>query len=99
MADFDSLRFAQDLKGVEFPSEQAERLTSLIRDYILADAVKTNDLANTEKRLDEKINRLEERITSTLTSELKQLEQKMTIRLGTMIAAAIAIVVAAQKLV
>jgi tetrahydromethanopterin S-methyltransferase subunit G len=49
---------------------------------------------NTESRLDERVDRVEERIKS----ELSQLEQRMTIKLGSMLVIAVGVIVAAQKL-
>jgi hypothetical protein len=56
--------------------------------------VRKEDLSNTESRLNEKVDRIEERIKS----ELRQLEQRMTIKLGSMLVGAVGVVVAAQKL-
>lgn len=95
MTYFDSLGFAQELKKVDFPSDQAEVLASLIRDHVVGNTVRKEDLTNTENRLNEKVDRAEERITS----ELRQLEQRMTIKLGAMMAGAVAIIVAIQKMV
>ncbi|NJO54564.1 MAG: hypothetical protein HC829_06740 [Bacteroidales bacterium] len=95
MSLFDSLGFAQELKKVNVPGDQAETLAALIRDHVVGNTVKKENLADTENRLNEKIDRVEERITS----ELRQVEQRMTIKLGAMMAAAVAIIVAAQKLV
>lgn len=91
---FDSLGFAQALRKVAFSPEQAETFASLVRDHVVGNTVRKDDLMEAESRLNDKIDRVQERITS----ELKQLEQRMTIRLGTMIAGAVAIIVAVQKL-
>ncbi len=94
MTYFDSLGFAQELKNVNVPPEQAEVLASLIRDHVVGNTVRKEDLSNSENRLTEKVDRVEERITS----ELRQLEQKMTIKLGSMLVVAVGIIVATQKL-
>lgn len=53
----------------------------------------SDDLTDAESRLNEKIDRMQERIVS----ELKQLEQRMTIKLGSMLVVAIGVVAAVQK--
>jgi hypothetical protein len=90
---FDSLGFAQELRKVAFSSEQAETFASLIRDHVVGNTVRKDDLADAESRLNEKIDRVQERITS----ELKQLEQRMTIKLGSMLVVAIGVIAAVQK--
>ena len=94
MNAFDSLSFKQELTKVGFPSDQAEALAALTRDHVLGNAATKDDLLNVEKRLDQKIDRTEER----LKSEIRQLEQRMTIKLGSMIVVAIALIVTAQQL-
>jgi len=94
MTYFDSLGFAQELKKVNVPPDQAEVLASLIRDHVVGNTVRKEDLLNTESRLDERVDRVEERIKS----ELSQLEQRMTIKLGSMLVIAVGVIVAAQKL-
>ena len=94
MTYFDSLGFAQELTKVDFPPQQAEMLASLIRDHVVGNTARKEDLLNTENRLIEKVDRVEERITS----ELRQLEQKITIKLGSMLAIAVGVLVAVQKL-
>lgn len=94
MTAFDSLTFAQELEKVRVPTDQAQRLASLIRDGVMASVVTKDDLGHTEQRLDGRIDRLEER----LKAELAQLEQRMTIRLGTMLVVTAGLIVTAQKL-
>jgi len=94
MTYFDSLGFAQELKKVDVPADQAEVFASLIRDHVIGNTVRKEDLANTETRLNDKADRIEERIKS----ELRQLEQRMTIKLGSMLVVAVGVIVAAQKL-
>lgn len=94
MMAFDSLTFAQELEKVGVPTDQAQLLASLIRDQVLASVVTKVDLAHTEQRLDERIDRLEER----LKAEMAQLEQRMTIKLGAMVVVAVGLIVTAQKL-
>jgi uncharacterized protein (DUF3084 family) len=105
MTYFDSLGFAQELKKVDFRPDQAEVLASLIRDHVLGNTAKKEDLANTESRFNGKIENTEhrlnehiDRVEERITSELKQLEQRMTIKLGSMMVVAVGVVVAAQKL-
>jgi hypothetical protein len=80
---FDTLRYAQRLQQVGVAREQAETHAELARDMVIADLATKADLAAAVRELQ---------------AEMKVLEQRMTIKLGAMIAAAVAIVVAAQKL-
>ena len=50
MTYFDSLGFAQELKKVDFPADQAEVLASLIRDHVVGNTVRKEDMSNTETR-------------------------------------------------
>ncbi len=100
MSVFDSLTFAEELENVQLPPEQARALASLIRDGVVSNAVTKDDLLNVEKRLDEKIDRVEERLKSEIAlsrSEMKQLEHRMTVTLGSMVAAAVVLIVTAQQ--
>ena len=80
---FDTLRYAQRLQQVGVAREQAETHAELARDMVIADLATKADLAAAVRELQ---------------AEMKVLEQRMTIKLGAMIAAAVAIIVAAQKL-
>jgi hypothetical protein len=84
---FDSLRYAQRLQQVGVSREQAEAHAELARDMVIADVATKADLAAAVRDL-----------KAELQAEIKLLEQRMTIKLGAMIAAAVAIIVAAQKL-
>jgi tetrahydromethanopterin S-methyltransferase subunit G len=94
MSAFDSLSFKQELTKVGFPADQAEVMAALTRDHVLGNAATKDDLLHVERRLDEKIDRVEER----LKSEIKQLDQRMTIKLGSMLVVAVGLIITAQKL-
>lgn len=55
MMAFDSLTFAQELEKVRVPTDQAQRLASLIRDGVLGSVVTKEALAHTEQRPRESI--------------------------------------------
>jgi hypothetical protein len=90
---FDSLGFAQALKNVAFSSDQAEVFATLIKEHVVGNTARKKDVTDAESRLNEKIDRAEERIRS----ELKQLEHRMTIKLGSMLVVAVGVVAAVQK--
>ena len=112
MSGFDSLGYAQKLRAVGMPPEQAETEAALIRDEVLAHAATKGDVIDLEERLevkferlDGKIDRAEERsnaridaLDQRLTGRIDQLELRMTVRLGGMLVVAVGFVVAAQKL-
>jgi hypothetical protein len=100
MSAFDGLTFKQGLTKVGFPDDQAEALSALIRDHVVGNAATKDDLLGAEQRLNEKIERVQERLKAEMTllrSEMKQSEQRMTIRLGSMVAAAVVLIVAAEQ--
>lgn len=94
MSGFDSLGYAQKLRAVGVPSEQAETEAALIRDEVVSLAATKADLLGAEQRLDTKIDRVEER----LKSEIKLLDQSMTIKLSAATIVAIGAITALQKL-
>lgn len=94
MSGFDSLGYAQKLRAVGVPSEQAETEAALIRDQVLSLAATKGDLLSVEQRLDVKIDRVEER----LKADIKLLDQSMTIKLTAATVVAIGAITALQKL-
>ena len=92
MCAFDGLTFKQGLTKVGYPDDQAEALSALIRDHVVGNAATKEDLLHTEQRLNEKIDRIEER----LRAEINTLGQKMTIQLGSMSIAGVVIILTAM---
>jgi hypothetical protein len=84
ISSFDTLDTAKRLKGGGFNEEQAETLTGVIRDARTADL---NQLA-TKTDLD--------RLEAKLLAQMEIMRRDMTIRLGGMIIAATAILLAAK---
>jgi len=80
---FDSLSYAKKLEAAGFTREQAEVQTEALREVIEDKLATKHDLKELETRLDGKI---------------RELEYRLTIRLGAMMAASIAIVAALVKL-
>ncbi len=80
---FDTLRYSQRLQQVGVSREQAEAHAELARDMVIAEPANKSDLGV---------------LRSELQADIKLLEQRMTVRVGTMLAAAVGIIVAAQKL-
>ena len=79
---FDSLRYSQRLQQAGISRDQAEAHAELARDMDIADLATKADLIN---------------VRTELQAEIKLLEQRITIRLGTMLAAAVGVIVAAQR--
>ena len=105
MTKFDGLTFKQGLTQVGVPSNQAEALSELIRDQVVANAATKEDLLDVEKSVNLHIDRIEgvliERIDrgeERVRSELKQLGQQMTIKLGSLAVAAVVIILSAMAL-
>jgi hypothetical protein len=79
---FDTLRFTQRLEQVGVGREQAIAHAELARDMIIADSATKADLQS---------------VKTELQGALRELELRMTIKLGAIAAAAVAIVGALQK--
>ena len=83
---FDTLKYANTLKAAGFASAQAEAQAAALSDVLelnLKELATKGDLAALAQRMD---------------SSLVQLEQRMTIKLGSMMVVAIGIVAALVKL-
>ena len=80
---FDSLNYAKKLEAAGFTREQAEVQTPAIREVIEEQLATKRDLKDLE---------------TSLEGKLRDLEYRLTIRLGAMIAAAVATVATLVKL-
>ncbi|MBQ2932205.1 MAG: DUF1640 domain-containing protein [Clostridia bacterium] len=80
---FDSLNYAKKLEAAGFTREQAEVQTQAIREVIEEQLATKRDLKDLE---------------TSLEGKLRDLEYRLTIRLGAMIAAAVATVATLVKL-
>ena len=80
---FDTYLYIKKLRAVGFTEEQAAVQAETIAGLINEELTTKRDLAEMEQRLD---------------SRLKELEYKLTIKLGAMMAASIAIIAALVKL-
>ena len=80
---FDSLGYAKKLEAAGFTREQAEVQTQAIREVIEEQLATKRDLKDLE---------------TSLEGKLRDLEYRLTIRLGAMIAAAVATVATLVKL-
>ena len=80
---FDSLGYAKQLEAAGFTREQAEVQTQAIREVIEEQLATKRDLKDLE---------------TSLEGKLRDLEYRLTIRLGAMIAAAVATVATLVKL-
>jgi hypothetical protein len=99
---FDTLKFSHRLQQVGVSREQAEAHAELARDMVIAELATKGDLAATSKDLQVEIKTVSKDLQGEIKdvqADIRLLEQRMTIRLGAMLAAAVGIVVAAQKLI
>jgi hypothetical protein len=80
---FDSLGYARRLRDAGIPQAQAEAHADAARDFVMAELVTKNDLQTLSAHFDAK---------------LDNLSLRMTVRLGVMLAAAVAILSALIKL-
>lgn len=101
---FDTLRYSQRPQQVGISRDQAEAYADLARDMLLAELVTKPDLLATRAEIQNDAKALRSELQGEIRSlraefhsEIKLLEQRMTIRLGTMLAAAVGVIVAAQR--
>jgi hypothetical protein len=89
-ATFDTLGYFEKLKAAGVPEEQAKAQIDVIRQIIDDKLATRRDLKELELTIKQEI--------KDVRTELKELEYRLTIRLGGMMAASIAIVAALVKL-
>lgn len=87
---FDTLGYFEKLKAAGFTEEQAKVQTNALREVIEERLATKADLVQLEERLTNEIRKME--------SELQKLELRMTLKLGAMLAASVAIVATLVKL-
>ena len=87
---FDSLGYFEKLKAAGFTEEQAKVQANAMREVIEERLATKTDLIQLEERLRNEIRKME--------SEMQKLELRMTLKLGAMLAASVAIVATLVKL-
>ena len=90
---FDTLKFAHRLEQVGVPQDQAEIRAELARDMIIADLATKGDLGEAVKELRTVMASRE----ADLRTEIKLLEQRVTILLGAMLAGMAGVIVAGRS--
>lgn len=86
---FDTLGYAKRLRDAGVTSEQAEAHAEATRDFIMAELVTRSDLLSLRQEMDSRVQRLEMAIENHML--------RMTVRLGGMVAVAVAILAAINK--
>lgn len=101
---FDTLQFAKRLKEAGFTEQQAEALASAEAELIEARLATKRDLKEVEvalkrdlKEVEAKLTRAIEALRADVQRDLKDLEYRLTIRLGGMMALAIGVVATLVK--
>ncbi len=108
-ASFDTLEFAKRLREAEFTEKQAETLAFAVADVVASRLATKEDWAKLQHDLEEKIARLQYDLEEKIARLQHNLDEKialtelrlkhdLTLRLGGMLAAAVAIVAALVKL-
>jgi uncharacterized Rossmann fold enzyme len=92
---FNTLKYARMLEEVGFSREQAETSIKILVEILEDKLASKQDLQELKVDLQYSISQLE----SKLGHSVSQVESKLTIRMGTMLAASIAILTAIQKLI
>lgn len=92
---FNTLKYARMLEEVGFSREQAETSIKILAETMEDKLAPKQDLKDLETRLTHSMDQLDLRVRNTMA----QMESKLTIRMGTMLAASITILMAIQKLI
>ncbi|MBM4289409.1 MAG: hypothetical protein FJ135_14915 [Deltaproteobacteria bacterium] len=95
---FDTLEFAKRLRAADFTEKQAETLAAAVAEIVESRLATKEDLARLQHTLEEKIARLQHDLEEKITLTELRLKHDLTLRLGGMLAAAVAIVAALVKL-
>lgn len=91
---FDSLGYAKRLKAAGVPEEQADAQAEAARDFIMAELVTKTDLQSEIGAVRRDLDTLRREIDA----KLENLTLRLTVRLGFMLGAAVAILAAIIKL-
>jgi hypothetical protein len=90
------------LEAAGVPPQQAEAMSAAVRDsHETAELATKGDLRELEMRTDSKFELLRKDISSfeqRIDSKMESLEQRMTIKLGSMLAIAVGVIAAVVKL-
>jgi hypothetical protein len=105
---FDTLKFAKRLKEAGFTEQQAEALADAEAEFIEQNLATKRDIADIKRDIKElevtlrtEIKQLEvkiEQIRSDLVRDMKDLEYRMTIKLGTLMVVAVGAIATLVKL-
>jgi hypothetical protein len=103
---FNTLKYTQELEHAGFSREQAEVSVKILRDVMNENFATRTDLKLEVDRLENKIDSLGHKLDSRIDSlesrfqsSLRELEYKITIKLGTMITLAIGVTATIVKLI
>jgi succinate dehydrogenase/fumarate reductase flavoprotein subunit len=94
---FDTLELARKLEAAGFPSKQAQDTAAALASVMAADLATKQDIRELRAELDRLRMELD-RLRVELDSKIELVKRDLTIRLGGMIAAAVAIIVALDRL-
>ena len=91
---FNALKYTEELEKAGFTREQAEASLRLLVETMNENFAIKSDLKELEWKLESKINTMESRLDlriQSLESSIKEMEYKLTIKLGSMMAIAIGV--------
>ncbi|MGH8533309.1 MAG: hypothetical protein ACREV1_11465 [Gammaproteobacteria bacterium] len=94
---FDTLKFAKRLKEAGFTEQQAEALAAAEAEFIGDNLATKRDIAELKRDIKELEVKIEQ-IRSDLTRDIKDLEYRMTIKLGAMLVVAVGAMATLAKL-
>jgi hypothetical protein len=98
---FDTLKLSKRLEDAGFTTAQAQGAAAALADTFAADLATKRDIQDLDLRMDGRLKTLEAELRAEIKAvrtDLRDLEHRMTIRLGGMLAAAIVLVGAMVKL-
>ncbi len=99
---FNTLKYAKILEEVGFSRDQAETSVKILVEIMDEKLASKQDLQELDSRISHRFSQIESKLdysVAQLDTKLALVESKLTVRMGTMLAASIAILTAIQKLV
>jgi hypothetical protein len=99
---FNALRYTEELEKAGFSRDQAEVSMKVLIDVMNENFATKSDMKELELKLDSSVVRLESKIDSTVQkfeSAIREMEYKITIKLGAMLTLAIGVTATIVKLI
>ena len=97
MNGFNAFKYVEDLREAGVPDKQAEAHLRVLHDIVESNLATKRDIEEVKRDIEEVKREIQE-LRNELKRDIKELEQKMTIKLGALIVVTIGILVALSNL-